>query len=229
MRPKFYAKKAVNRAEERKKLGLDPAKTTGMVLFGGHGSSTILSIAKCLDTGKANLQLILMCGKNQKLLATAQKLKARFAIHAVGFTQDVDYYMALSDFFIGKPGPGSISEALQFNLPVIVECNGRTLPQERYNAQWVTEKKLGIVLNSFRKINEGVEELLEPNAFAQYRANASAYKNNALYEIPEFLEQIAEHRSVTTSGSPVPVDGKPAKQRAAWASLTSRLLLDWGT
>jgi 1,2-diacylglycerol 3-beta-galactosyltransferase len=226
MRPKFYARKTIDRAGERKKLGLDPAKTTGIVLFGGHGSATILNIANCLNAGKANVQLILMCGKNQKLLAAAQRLKARFAIHAVGFTQDVDHYMALSDFFIGKPGPGSISEALQFNLPVIVECNGRTLPQERYNAQWVTEKKLGLVLNSFRKINEGVEKLLEPAVFAEYRANASAYNNNALYEIPEFLQQIRERRS---AGSPVPVEGKPALQRAAWASLTSRLLLDWGT
>ena len=229
MRPKFYAKKTIDRSEERKKLGLDPTKTTGIVLFGGHGSSTILSIAKCLNATNANVQLILMCGKNQKLLAAAQQLKCRFAIHAVGFTQDVDYYMALSDFFIGKPGPGSISEALQFNLPIIVECNGRTLPQERYNAQWVTEKKLGTVLNSFRKINEGVEKLLEPAVFAEYRANAGAYKNNALYEIPEFLEQIVERHSAGTGGSPVPVEGKPALRRAAWASITSPLLLDWGT
>ena len=34
-----------------------------------------------------------------------------------GFTTNVDYYMALSDFLIGKPGPGCISEALQFHLP----------------------------------------------------------------------------------------------------------------
>ena len=229
MRPKFYAKKTINRAEERKKLGLDPEKATGIVLFGGHGSSTILNIARTLHARKANLQLILMCGKNQKLLAAAQKLKCGFPIHAVGFTQDVDYYMGLSDFFIGKPGPGSISEALQFNLPVIVECNGRTLPQERYNAQWVTEKKLGVVLKGFRGISEGVEKLLEPAAFAEFRANAAAYKNNALYEIPAFLEEIAERRAPGVTGSAVPVEGTPALRRAAWASLTSRLQLDWRT
>lgn len=229
MRPKFYAKKTIDRQAERKKLGLDPRKTTGIVLFGGHGSSTILKIAKSLDLRKADLQLILMCGKNQKLLAAAKKLKSRVAIHAVGFTQDVDYYMALSDFFIGKPGPGSISEALQFNLPVIVECNGRTLPQERYNAQWVTEKKLGVVLSSFHRIGEGVEKLLEPARFAEYRANASAYRNNALYEIPEFLDQMAAQPPAGTSGSRVPVEASPALQRTAWASITSRLLLDWGT
>jgi len=40
----------------------------------------------------------------------------------IGFAQNVEHYMALADFFIGKPGPGSISEALQFHLPVIVSA-----------------------------------------------------------------------------------------------------------
>jgi Glycosyltransferase family 28 C-terminal domain len=229
MRPKFYEKPAISRVEERKRLGLDPQAPTGIVLFGGHGSSTILNIAKGLNAGKANLQLILICGKNQKLLADAKRLKTRFPVFAEGFTPNVDYYMALSDFFIGKPGPGSISEALQFDLPVIVECNGRTLPQERYNAQWVTEKRLGIVLTSFRKINEGVEKLLEPSAFSEFRANASAYQNNALYEIPEFLDEIAERHSLGAAGSGVPVLAQPALQRAARGSATSRLQSEWST
>ena len=230
MRPKFYAKTNLSRTEEHKKLGLNPSTPTGIVLFGGHGSSTILNVVKSLNAGKANLQLILICGKNQKLLAAVKKLKARFPVFAEGFTQKVDYYMALSDFFIGKPGPGSISEALQFDLPVIVECNGRTLPQERYNAQWVTEKKVGVVLKSFRSINEGVEKLLDPSAFAVYRANARSFKNNALYEIPEFLEEITERRLSAGTGSPVAaVEATPALQRAAWSSITSRLQLDWGT
>jgi len=230
MRQKFYAKTNLNRAEEHKKLGLDPSRPTGIVLFGGHGSTAILSIVNRLNAGNVNLQLILICGKNQKLLAAVKKLKTRFPLFAEGFTANVDYYMALSDFFIGKPGPGSISEALQFNLPVIVECNGRTLPQERYNAQWVTEKKLGVVLKSFRTIDEGVKRLLDPDAFAEFRANARAYKNNALYEIPEFLEEIAEQRGSALRGSPVPAaHSTPALQRATWASITSRLQLDWGT
>jgi len=230
MRPKFYQKATINRKEERRRLGLDPGLPTGIVLFGGHGSKTILDIVKRLNASQAKLQLILICGKNQKLLAAAKRTKTRFPVFAEGFTQDVDYYMALSDFFIGKPGPGSISEALQFDLPVIVECNGRTLPQERYNAQWVTEKGLGIVLSSFRKINEGAEKLLEASAFAEFRANASAYKNNALFEIPEFLEEIADrHAAHTASGLGVPALKSPALQRAAWASVTTRLQSEWST
>jgi 1,2-diacylglycerol 3-beta-galactosyltransferase len=230
MRPKFYENPAINRPEERKRLGLDPDLPTGIVLFGGHGSSAILNIVKALNAGKAHLQLILMCGKNKKLLARVQRTKTRFPVFAQGFTPDVHSYMALSDFFIGKPGPGSISEALQFDLPVIVECNGRTLPQERYNAQWVTEKRLGIVLRSFRRINEGVETLLEPSAFAEFRANASAYRNDALLEIPGFLDEIANRNAATTIGGfAVPVVTTPALQRAAWASLTTRLRSEWST
>ena len=60
-----------------------------------------------------------------------------------GFSSKVDYFMSLADFFIGKAGPGSISEALQFGLPVIVEQNARTMPQERYNGTWLSGKAFG--------------------------------------------------------------------------------------
>ncbi len=230
MKPKFYDKPAINRIEEREKLGLRPDLPTGIVLFGGHGSSTILDIVKRLNAGKSDLQLILICGKNQKLLAKAKALKTRFPIFAEGFTPNVDHYMALSDFFIGKPGPGSISEALQFDLPVIVECNGRTLPQERYNARWVTEKRVGIVLRSFRKINEGVEKLLEPATFSEFCTNASAYQNRALYEISEFLEEIAEHHGASgIAGSGVPALATAALQRTAWVSTKSALQWECAT
>ena len=137
-----------------------------------------------------------------------------------GFTRDVPRYMGLADLFIGKPGPGCISEALQFHLPVIVECNAATLPQERYNAQWVTEKKMGIVLKSFREIGPAVERLLQPATFAELRNNSSTYKNNALYEIPEFLEEIVQRKERPVAGLGSPVRGMRALEKAAWATLT---------
>jgi 1,2-diacylglycerol 3-beta-galactosyltransferase len=222
MKPRFYQKRSLNRLEERKKLGLAPDLPTGIVLFGGHGSSAMLDILKRLCDGKSNLQLILICGKNQSLLAKMKGLKTRFPIFAEGFTQEIDYYMSLSDFFIGKPGPGSISEALQFHLPVILESNGRTLPQERYNAQWVTAKRLGILLKSFREIAAGVETLLDPVNFAELRANAGEYSNRALLEIPRFLDKIQEWSASRSHSSASAVLTPSKLERAAWASLMSR-------
>jgi len=229
MKERFYKKVAVSRAEERAQLGLEANTPTGIVLFGGHGSKTMLDIVKRLDSTSAKLQLILICGKNQKLLNAVKSLRTRFPLFAEGFTPNVDFYMALSDFFIGKPGPGSISEALQFHLPVIVECNAATLPQERYNAEWVTENKMGIVLKSFRDIGGAVDRLLEPTTFAELSANASAYKNNALFEIPEFLEEILGRKERPIAGLGSPVGKRSMLEQVAWSSLTSRLEASYPT
>jgi hypothetical protein len=192
LKPKFYEKTTVDRAAERRKLGLDPDSPTGIVLFGGHGSQVMVDITRKLNESGSGVQLILICGHNQKLAAKLKKLPTRKPILVVGFTQNVEYYMALADFFIGKPGPGSISEALQFHLPVIVECNSRTLPQERYNAEWVTEKGYGIVVPSFKKIAPAVQRLLQSATFNEFRRKADEYSNRALFEVPVILEQCAE-------------------------------------
>jgi 1,2-diacylglycerol 3-beta-galactosyltransferase len=134
----------------------------------------------------------LICGHNRGL---QEKLRAHGFVMPVfieGFTTEVPYYMHLSDFFIGKPGPGSISEALAMKLPVILERNAWTLPQERYNAEWVVEQGVGLVLPNFRGIASAVRELLDPANFARIRASAAAIDNRAVFEIPEFLERIME-------------------------------------
>jgi 1,2-diacylglycerol 3-beta-galactosyltransferase len=109
-----------------------------------------------------------------------------------GFTKEVPRYMQLADYFIGKPGPGSISEAVAMHLPVIVERNAWTLPQERYNAEWVIETGIGIVLPNFRGISRAVEQLLEPAAYQRFRDATVRLENRAVFEIPEILERIAK-------------------------------------
>ncbi len=100
--------------------------------------------------------------------------------------------MQLADYFIGKPGPGSISEAVAMRLPVIVERNAWTLPQERYNAEWIREQGVGLVLPDFRRIAGAVEELLEPAAYARFRTATGVLENRAVFEIPEILERILD-------------------------------------
>ena len=199
LKPRFYEEINVDRVAERKKLGLEPDSPTGIVLFGGHGSQVMLDITRKLNEANTGVQLILICGHNEKLAAELKNLKTSKPIAVVGFAQNVEYYMALADFFIGKPGPGSISEALQFHLPVIVECNSKTLPQERYNAEWVTERGYGIVVPTFKKIAPAVQRLLEDATFDEFRRKTAEYSNRALLEVPVILEQCAER---TADGTP---------------------------
>jgi 1,2-diacylglycerol 3-beta-galactosyltransferase len=198
LKPRFYEKTAVDRVAERERLGLETDCPTGIVLFGGHGSQVMADITRKLNEAASGVQLILICGHNEKLAAELKNLQTGKPILVVGFAQNVEYYMALADFFIGKPGPGSISEALQFHLPVIVECNSRTLPQERYNAEWITENGYGIVVPSFKKIAPAVQRLLQNATFNEFRRKANEYSNRALFEVPVILEQCAGHTAAAT-------------------------------
>lgn len=190
LRPEFYEKQTGDRAVERERLGLDPNLPTGLVLFGGQGSNVMVAIAKRLGNSPLNLQLVMICGRNQKLQKRLAELKMRNRIFVEGFTKEIPFYMHLSDFFIGKPGPGSVSEAAHMGLPVIVERNAWTLPQERYNAEWIHEQGAGIVLTNFRGIETAVEELLSSGQLQAMKAKLSARHNRAVFEIPPMLEKI---------------------------------------
>jgi len=117
-------------------------------------------------------------------------LQTRNRIITEGFTKRIPFYMQLSDFLIGKPGPGSISEGLKMNLPVIVERNSWTLPQERYNADWVTEQGVGMVLANFKTIEPAVKQLLGTPQLAAMKARIAKLENRAVFEIPPILADI---------------------------------------
>jgi len=200
LHPRFYDEPVADRVAERERLGLRPDLPTGLVLFGGYGSWTMQEIAERLEKSRLELQTIFVCGKNDKLATKLREMKARLPRVVEGFTTRVNYYMQLADFFIGKPGPGSVSEALAMRLPVIVERNAWTLPQERYNTDWILEKEVGLVLPSFRKIENAVARLIEPATLARYRGNAAAIHNRAVFEIPGMLEKILnETRNTPTA------------------------------
>ena len=191
LNPRFYELSPLTpeaRKQARTGLGLDPERPVGLVLFGGQGSSVMLEIAGKLQ----DHQLMLICGHNERLRAKLGALPHRAPLFVEGFTREVPRYMQLADYFIGKPGPASISEAVAMHLPAIVESNAWTLPQERYNAVWVREQGVGVVLPNFRRIGRAVEEMLEPSSFARFRAATERLHNRAVFEIPDILEEILD-------------------------------------
>jgi UDP-N-acetylglucosamine:LPS N-acetylglucosamine transferase len=193
LNPRFYNYSQIDRAAERAKQGLDPSRMTGLVLFGGQGArNKMLEIDRRLSQSRLTVQLILLCGKNERLLRELRAQPRTMPRLIEGFTTNVPYYMQLSDFFIGKPGPGSIAEALEMGLPVIVERNAWTLPQERYNATWVQEKQVGLVVRNFDTIADDVARLLEAPTFAKFRGNAKQMRTRALFEIPDILSRILQ-------------------------------------
>lgn len=190
LNPRFYQPVEAERAAERRRLKLDPERPTGLILFGGQGSTHMKAILERLRQSGA--QFIAICGKNEGLREELKRIRWPMPVFAEGYTSEIPYYMHLSDFLIGKPGPGSVSEALAMKLPVIVENNAWTLPQERFNADWITEKRLGMVLPNFNRVAEAVATLLSGDTLERYKRNAAALENRAVFEIPPILEKLME-------------------------------------
>ncbi len=199
VRPEFYSQMELSREAERTRLGLDPELPTGIVMFGSYGSSQMASIARRIESAGLKTQLIFLCGHNDRLRKHIESMKLSYPFHCAGFTQEIPYFMRLADFFIGKPGPGCISEALVMGLPVIVERNAWTMVQERYNTDWIAQNRLGIVLPSFRQIAGAVATMLDREQLTGLRASVRAMDNRAVFEIPEILEGlISQHRTANS-------------------------------
>ena len=202
IRPPFYRKtsscSSAGIDADRQELGLDPRIPTALVMFGGEGSNVMYRIAKRLSNANSPVQSIFICGRNENLRRRLSQLKTFNKMVVLGFTHEVPRWMAISDLFIGKPGPGSISEALHMGLPVIVESNWWTLPQERYNTVWLKQQGYGVVLRNFAQIESALRALLEYGKLAELKRKVASYENRALFEIPPILEKIlAKSRPAT--------------------------------
>jgi UDP-N-acetylglucosamine:LPS N-acetylglucosamine transferase len=188
LRPDFYRDVSLDRREQRRALGLDPDRPTGLVLFGGHGSRAMLALAEQLP----DVQLILLCGDNARLAHRLRALPRGPAPRAVlGFTPDVHHYMRLADFFIGKPGPGSLSEAVHCGLPVVTVLNTWTMPQERFNPRWIADHGLGVAGRSFSNLRREVAHLLDH--LPAYTARVQAMPpNRAVFEVAGLVRRMLD-------------------------------------
>lgn len=186
--PAFYEPPGFDRPRRRVELGLPPFAPVGVVMFGGLGSNVMRHIAE----GLPDMPLILLCGRNKTLVHGLRLQPSRAPRVIVDYTDKVPDWLRLGDFFIGKPGPASVSEAIHLGLPVIVTRNAGTMPQERYNTDWILENGLGIVHRSFRTIRQATSEVVADLPAFQIRV--SKMKNQAISEVPELVSEILEQK-----------------------------------
>ena len=184
LRPAFHRAEPGDRDADRRRLGFDPARPVVAVSFGGHGSREMLAIAKALP----GTQLLLLCGHHEALIAELQALRRPARHVALGFTHNVPRLLRLADVFVGKPGPGSISEAIRLGLPVLTFDNAATLPQERYNVRWLRELGLGLALRSTRELPDALARMLAD--LPAWRARVSWVDNQATWEVLDVFGEL---------------------------------------
>lgn len=101
---------------------LAPDKLTVLMMGGGSGVGLSPQAVQALLAQHADLQLIVLCGRNAALLAALQPIAAQHPqrLRAIGFTDQVHALMACADLVITKPGGLSTSECLLMGLPMLL-------------------------------------------------------------------------------------------------------------
>ena len=194
LHPRFYRSSGPEvRERVRAELGLAPEAFSVCLLFGGKGSPEMAPLAERLLREAPALRVLAVCGENPGLFERLAPIAARSGgrLTRFGFTDRVPELLAASDVLVSKPGPGSLSEAFHLRVPVVVTRNLHTIPQERFNTDFVTERGLGVVVSSWREIPGVVGRLARDPAHREaLRASLDALPpNRAVYEVLEVLER----------------------------------------
>ena len=166
---------AKDKVEMRHKLGIEPDRPTILLSAGGFGVGPIEQIVRSVMTIKHQAQILAMCGRNEELRNTLNALnennQSNVLVKAVGYTTEMDEYMAASDIVLGKPGGLTTSEALTKGLVFVIV---NPIPgQEERNADHLLEEGAGIRCNNLPTMGYKIDKLLaDTDKFQQMKGNA---------------------------------------------------------
>ena len=179
----------------RRLLGLTPERITICLLYGGGGSWRMQELALALRQSNPaisdRIQLIFLCGHNNGLRESLVQYSWTCPVLIEGFTRDVHRYLGSADIFVGKPGPGCVSEALACGLALLLD-RSTAMPQERSMLTWVRNEGLGLDFTSPRQFCDALETLCRVEAMAKLNPNRfrGPGSNQAVKQIPAVIDQI---------------------------------------
>lgn len=146
----------------RKQFEIPAGKPIVMILMGGVGSSKVVKyVRKIIKMDKA-CHLIVCIGKKESIRRTLERMKksGKVSLSIIGFTRQISDLMAVSDVLISKPGATSLSEAIQMELPVILDNTSTTLEVELLHLDFIKKNKLGVVVNKFSELESALDFML---------------------------------------------------------------------
>jgi 1,2-diacylglycerol 3-beta-galactosyltransferase len=126
----------------RSRLGWPQDRPVIVLVGGGEGMGPLEEIADAIAEAHLHAALVIIAGRNQKL---REHLSARIwpmPTFIDGFVSEMPDYMAAADILVTKAGPGTISEAFNAGLPLILYS--RLPGQEEGNVTYVVEEAAGV-------------------------------------------------------------------------------------
>ncbi|MEW6170308.1 MAG: glycosyltransferase [Candidatus Omnitrophota bacterium] len=156
--PKFVEIK--NKERIANKLGLNLELPIILIMGGGQGLGPIKKMVNYIESIKEQLQIIVICGTNRKLLKWVKKksIGSEKRIVSLEYVETIDELMEIASILITKPGGLTTSEALAKGLPMVLV---NPIPgQETANANFLTKKGAAIKIEDIKEIHKVIADLI---------------------------------------------------------------------
>lgn len=192
----LFAKPAAARLDLRTKLEMVGELPAVLIVSGGEGVGPIQQIAEQIaaalqEEGKQLGQMVIVCGRNERLRQRLAMVNWPIAVQVHGFVNNMDELMAACDCIVTKAGPGTIAEALSSGLPIIL--SGFIPGQEEGNIPYVLDNKVGVYEETPQAIAQTVRHWFHEGSadFAQMKIRASSLgRPQATFQIVESINEL---------------------------------------
>ncbi len=160
------------RAVARQQLGLMPNVPVLLILFGGSGIGKPSRMIAGLKNVPMRFQTVWIAGRNASLRQQLERhLAGQQNSRILGWTDHMHEWMAASDLLLGKPGSGTVLEAINSGLPILAFD---PLPGiERRTCDSIEKWQIGCWIRRQEQLAEVMDDfLIHPEKLQRLRANA---------------------------------------------------------
>lgn len=215
VRPDFWQPLSQTKQQLRAMLGLIDNVPAILAVGGGDGVGGLQAIATALGTnlptslaqaqtssaaplaitdGRPFVQVVVICGKNEKLRKWLNSQTWSVPIKALGYVTNMSEWMGAVDIICTKAGPGTIAESLIRGLPMVL--TGYLPGQEEANVKLVVEHGVGAFAKKPSQVVKVVQSWLRnPSALVNMSAKARALgRPHASLDIAKDVIQLTRNR-----------------------------------
>jgi processive 1,2-diacylglycerol beta-glucosyltransferase/1,2-diacylglycerol 3-beta-galactosyltransferase len=175
----------------KKKLGFDINKNIIIILGGGDGIPQGLRILKILSNNLKEIEIAIICGKNESLYRKSLYLKEKnnlINLKIYGYIDFIYEILNISDIVITKCGASTFMEILMCKKIQVI--TNYIWEQEKGNMEYLVEKKMGIYEPNIKKLPKLITGILgNKNIYQSYIENIDKeFLQNGCGAVSKFIK-----------------------------------------
>jgi len=136
-----FCQPVADRAALRAELGWPTDRPVVLLMGGGEGMGPLFETATAIAAPGGDFALAVICGRNRRLKQDLEAQDWPILTRLYGFERRIPQMMQAADLLVTKAGPGTIAEAINAGLPMVLYS--RLPGQEDGNVTYVVDEGVG--------------------------------------------------------------------------------------